>query len=115
MLLILGLILVLLLPAPWSFVGFAVCFVLFLGELAVWHRTVRGLPRVVGRRRLIGADGVVISECRPDGQVRVGGEIWAARCEAGAAVGDRISVTRLEGLVLVVQPKDQAKQSPALD
>ena len=109
MLLILALILLFLLPAPWSFVGFAICFVLFLGELSLWHRTVRGLPRAVGRRRLIGADGVAISECRPDGQVRVEGEIWAARCEAGAAVGDRITVTRLEGLVLFVQPKDQSE------
>jgi membrane protein implicated in regulation of membrane protease activity len=108
-LLILALILLFALPAPWSFVGFAVSFVLFLGELALWHRTVRRLPRTVGRRTLIGADGTVISACDPEGQVRVGGEIWTARCEGGARVGDRISVTRLEGLVLVVERKDQGE------
>ena len=42
--------------------------------------------------------------CRPEGQVRIKGELWQARCEAGADVGDTVRVERLDGLTLVVSP-----------
>jgi membrane protein implicated in regulation of membrane protease activity len=101
--LILALILLFVLPWPESLVGFVLGLVLFLGELAFWHRRVRGLPRVVGCRKLIGSTGIVMTACRPEGQARVDGAIWAARCEGGADVGDTVSVVGLEGLTLIVK------------
>jgi membrane-bound serine protease (ClpP class) len=111
MFLILALVLFFALPWPESVVGLLVGLVLFLGELAFWQRRVRHKPKVVGSQRLIGATGVALSACRPSGQIRVNGEIWAARCEAGVDAGERVSVERLDGLTLVVRPQPVAKRS----
>jgi membrane protein implicated in regulation of membrane protease activity len=80
--------------------------VAFAGEVAFWHRKVRGQPRAVGRRRLVGKKGVVVSACFPEGQARIDGTIWAARCESGAAVGETVWVVGLEELTLIVERRD---------
>jgi membrane protein implicated in regulation of membrane protease activity len=36
--------------------------------------------------------------------VRIAGEIWQARCDAGADVGEAVVVREVDGLVLVVEP-----------
>jgi membrane protein implicated in regulation of membrane protease activity len=46
----------------------------------------------------------VFSPCRPDGQVQVAGEIWAASCAAGADSGALVRVVGRDGLKLVVEP-----------
>jgi membrane-bound serine protease (ClpP class) len=98
-----ALLLLLLLPSPWNLVGFAAGFVLFVGEVLFWNRRVRGKRIQAGAETLIGEQAVVISECRPSGQVRLEGEIWDARCEAGADAGDTVVVTARDELVLVVE------------
>jgi membrane protein implicated in regulation of membrane protease activity len=35
--------------------------------------------------------------------VRIGGEIWQARCEAGADTGETVRVVGLSGLTLLVE------------
>jgi membrane-bound serine protease (ClpP class) len=102
-LLILAIALLFFLPSPWNLIGFAVSLVLFFGELGLWNRTVRGRQKVVGAETLIGAQATVIEPCRPDGQVRIGGEIWEARCAAGADPGDAVRVVGREGLTLLVE------------
>jgi membrane-bound serine protease (ClpP class) len=94
----------LLLPSPWNLVGFAVCLVLFCGELLFWQRTVRGRRATVGAQTLIGSEAKVFSPCRPNGQVQVAGEIWAATCAAGADSGATVRVVGRDGLTLVVEP-----------
>jgi membrane-bound serine protease (ClpP class) len=96
-------ILLFLLPSPWNLVGFVAGLVLFTGEVLFWNRRVRGKRVQAGAETLIGKPAVVTSECRPHGQVRLGGEIWDARCEAGADVGDSVVVTARDDLVLVVE------------
>lgn len=103
MLIILAIALLLLLPSPWSFVGFFGVFALWLVELGLWNRTVRHRRKVVGAQTLIGKDAVVSTPLRPVGQVRLGGEIWEARCDAGASPGDRVRVVGRNGLQLVVE------------
>jgi membrane protein implicated in regulation of membrane protease activity len=49
--------------------------------------------------------GVVVVACRPEGQVRVLGELWRARCEEGADPGDEVVVERLEPELLLVVSK----------
>jgi membrane-bound serine protease (ClpP class) len=98
-----ALLLLLLLPSPWNLVGFAAGLVLFVGEVLFWNRRVRGKRIQAGAETLIGEQAVVISECRPSGQVRLEGEIWDARCEAGADAGDTVVVTARDELVLVVE------------
>jgi membrane protein implicated in regulation of membrane protease activity len=104
MFLILALVLLIALPHPWNVVGLAVGLVCFAGEVGFWHRTVRHRRAVVGAQTLIGEQATVLSPCRPTGQVRVGGTIWAARCEAGADAGDTVKVVDRDRLTLIVEP-----------
>jgi membrane-bound serine protease (ClpP class) len=104
MFLVLGIILLLALPASWNAVAFAVCLVLFVVEVVFWWRRVRGLPVGAGAETLIGADARVLSPCHPVGEVAVAGERWQARCDAGADRGETVTVVGREGLVLTVEP-----------
>jgi membrane protein implicated in regulation of membrane protease activity len=101
--LILGIALLLFLSSPWNFLGFAVCLVLFFGELGLWNRTVRNRRQVVGAQTLIGREAVVTQPCRPDGQVRLSGELWEARCAEGADAGETVRVNGRDGLRLLVE------------
>jgi membrane protein implicated in regulation of membrane protease activity len=102
--LIVALVLLLLLASPWNIVGFAICFFLFLGEVFFWNSRVRGKQARVGAQTLIGQTATVVSACRPDGQVRLAGEIWHARCASGTAdPGDTVVVTARDRLTLVVE------------
>jgi len=103
-LIILGFVLLFVLPSPWNFVALGAGILLGFGELAFWNRTVRARRRVVGPQTLIGRDAVVSTPCAPDGQVRIDGELWEARCDAGAAVGDTVRIVGREGLTLLVEP-----------
>jgi membrane protein implicated in regulation of membrane protease activity len=99
----LAVILLLVLPDPWNVVAAAVSAVLFFGEVGYWQRRVRRQHATVGVHTLVGATGEVVRPCRPYGQVRVGGEIWAAQCEEGADPGTRVRVVRVDSLTLVVE------------
>jgi membrane protein implicated in regulation of membrane protease activity len=101
--LLVAFVLLLVLPSPWDVVGFAVGLVCFCGELVFWHRRVRRRRAVVGGDSLVGELGTVVSSCRPYGQVRVAGEIWAALCEAGADSGAEVSVVGRRNLTLIVE------------
>lgn len=103
MLIFLAVVLLLLLPSPWNVVGFIVVLPLWVLELFGWNRTVKHRRKAVGAQTLIGKDAVVSTPCRPVGQVRLDGEIWEARCDAGASVGDRVRVIGRERLTLVVE------------
>jgi membrane protein implicated in regulation of membrane protease activity len=104
MLIFLAVALLLLLPSPWNLVGFLVVLPLWVLELFGWNRTMKNRRRVVGAETLIGREAVVTEPCRPIGQVRLNGEIWEARCEAGASPGDWVRVVARNDLTLVVEP-----------
>ena len=55
----------------------------------------RGRRKVVGAQTLVGQEAEVLAPCRPTGQVRIGGEIWEARCEDGADAGETVRVVGL--------------------
>jgi membrane protein implicated in regulation of membrane protease activity len=101
--LLLAVVLLLVLPSPWGLVGFAVGLVCFGGEVLFWHRRVRGRRALVGVQTLIGESATVVSSCRPTGQVRVSGEIWAAHCELGADPGETVAVVGRSRLTLIVE------------
>ena len=100
---VLAFVLLIVLDSPWNIVGFGICFILGIGEFVFWSRRVRGRPVAVGAHTLVGRQARVISPCRPEGQVQLDGEIWQARCVAGADVGDNVRVVGREQLVLVVE------------
>ena len=57
----------------------------------------------VGQETLIGAVGQAVTNLLPDGQVRVSGELWSARCDGVARAGDDVLVKEVDGLTLVVR------------
>ena len=104
MVLTLAIILALVLPYPANLAVLVLGAVGEVGEI-VWGRRLakRWRPKV-GAETMIGQTADVVEACRPVGQVRVHGELWEARCAAGAAVGDTVRITALEGLTLTVAP-----------
>ena len=104
MLIVVAFVLLLLLPSPWNLLAFAVAGLLGIIELFVWNRTVRHRRKEVGAQTLIGRNATVVSPCRPDGQVSLDGEIWAARCVSGAATHDLVRIVGRERLTLIVEP-----------
>jgi membrane-bound serine protease (ClpP class) len=76
-----------------------------IGEAALWIRLSRRGRPVSGAEALVGAHGVAASSCRPEGQVRVRGELWRAVCRAGVDAGEPVVVEGVTGLTLAVRPK----------
>jgi membrane protein implicated in regulation of membrane protease activity len=90
------------LDEPWDVLVVVGAIVLEVGEIFFWFWYSKRRHVQVGAETLIGRPGVVITVCRPLGQVRVDGEIWAARCVSGADVGTAVRVEGLDGLTLLV-------------
>jgi membrane-bound serine protease (ClpP class) len=91
------------LPAPWGWAAVGLGIGAEVVETIVAMRLLRRRPPGAGSEALIGAVGRAISACRPMGEMRVRGEVWRARCEAGADPGDRVRITAREGATLVVE------------
>ncbi len=92
------------LDSPWDLIVVVGAAVLEVAEIPFWFWYSKRRTVQVGAETLVGRPGVVITACRPLGQVRVGGEIWAARCDEGADVGTAVRVEGLDGLTLRVRP-----------
>jgi membrane-bound serine protease (ClpP class) len=99
-----AIILFLVLPHPADIVVLCLGAVGEVGEI-VWGRRLakRWRPKT-GPEAMIGATAEVVEPCRPVGHVRVHGELWEARCAAGASVGDTVRITALDELTLTVAP-----------
>lgn len=108
MLIIVAFLLLLLLPTPWNIVGFLVVIPLWILELLAWNRSMKGRRKAVGAQTLLGREAVVMTACRPRGQVRIDGEIWKARCDAGAGEGDTVRIVDRDNLALIVEPTGPA-------
>ena len=105
MALVVGLLLALfVLPSPWTYVAVGLGAAIELGEAWFWWWLSRRRKPAVGVETLVGRQAAVAAACRPNGQVRVAGELWQAHCAAGADEGDRVEVVRVDGLLLVVEP-----------
>jgi len=107
-LIIVAFLLLLLLPTPWNIVGFLVVIPLWILELLAWNRSMKGRRKAVGAQTLLGREAVVMTACRPLGQVRIDGEIWKARCDAGAGEGDTVRIVDRDNLALIVEPTGPA-------
>ena len=92
-------------PSPWGLVLVGAAAVVEIGETFFWIWLSQRHRAKVGAETLLGARAEVVSPCRPDGQVRIQGELWRARCEAGAGPGDSVRVVERNGLTLLVEPE----------
>jgi membrane-bound serine protease (ClpP class) len=91
------------LPPGWGLAIVVVAMVVEVAEVGFWIRFLRRYRVTTGAEGLIGARAEVIETCEPSGRVRLRGEIWQARCPAGANVGERVKVTGVDGLTLEVE------------
>ena len=80
-----------------------VAAVIEIGETFFWIGSPSGTALRMGAETLIGARAQVVTPCRPEGQVRIQGELWRARCEGGAELGDQVRVVERSGLTLLVE------------
>ena len=107
MILLLGIYLaVFVLDTPWSIVVLVAACIIEPFEIAFlrsWSKRIgRKTKATTGTEAMIGKQAEVVSECRPNGTVRIGSELWEARCADGAAPGDEVRVDGVDGLTLVV-------------
>jgi membrane protein implicated in regulation of membrane protease activity len=102
-LLIVALVCFLVLPSPWDAVAFAAFLLLGAIEVFYWWRKVRHRRVEAGAETLIDSPATVVLGCHPDGQVRVQGALWNARCADGADPGDTVRVVRRDDLLLIVE------------
>ena len=108
MILLLAILLVIVasIASPWGLIVILVACVLEVGEIAFLRRWARRLDRrtkkTTGTEAMVGAAAEVVESCRPIGTVRVNGELWQARCDAGADPGETVRVQAVDGLLLVV-------------
>jgi membrane-bound serine protease (ClpP class) len=91
---------------PWSAVLIVVGCVLETFEIMFLRRWAKRLDRrtkkTTGAEAMIGQSAEVVQPCHPTGSVQLNGELWEARCDEGADVGETVRVQALEGLTLVV-------------
>ena len=93
------------LPTAWGIAVVAAATVIEMAEVGFWVWLSRQRKVTTGPEALPGARGFVVLACRPEGQVRVLGELWRARCEEGADPGDEVVVERLQPELLLVVSK----------
>jgi membrane-bound ClpP family serine protease len=63
---------------------------------------------MAGFTNMIGTEGLVAKRLKPDGYIKIDGELWAASAANGQIEsGTPVVVTGQQGLKLVVQVRDQ--------
>ncbi len=65
---------------------------------------------VAGPEEMIDSAGAVLDWKGEEGRVRVHGEIWRARAKGEIAEGERVRVTRIDGLTLEVEPESKRRE-----
>jgi membrane protein implicated in regulation of membrane protease activity len=102
-LLVLAIILLFVLPSPWNALAAVIGITLFIGELFFWQHRVKHWRGAVGAETMMGKEATVVTPCTPLGQVRIGGEIWSARCAEGAGQGETVRVVGIDDITLQVE------------
>lgn len=100
------------LPSPWGLVAVAVGAALDIAETGVFLWWSKRRQALVGVEVLLGKTGFAVGDLWPEGQVKVNGEIWRARCAGGCPVGTQVVVREIDGLTLVVEPSGVQSPTP---
>jgi membrane-bound serine protease (ClpP class) len=93
------------LPDPWRLIFLGAVVVFEVGEVYFWIKFLARYRVTTGAEGMVGELGEVIEPCKPEGRVRLRGEIWNARSSAPAEPGSRVKVSGVEDLTLVVEPE----------
>jgi membrane-bound serine protease (ClpP class) len=104
--------------SPWSVILILVGCALEAVEIVLLRRWAKRLDRrtkpTTGAEAMVGESAEVVEACRPRGTVQLHGELWEARCEAGADVGEKVRVEAVDGLTLVVAREAAASGRPII-
>jgi membrane-bound ClpP family serine protease len=94
--------------SPFVIAPVAAVMALFFGFVVSKALAMRHLPPAQGPEAIVGREGVVLgSGLDLEGVVRVAAEEWKAVTAGGPIpAGSRIRVTRIDGLVLTVEPRE---------
>ncbi|MBM2824088.1 MAG: hypothetical protein HW413_2834 [Thermoleophilia bacterium] len=104
MLFLIGVLLaIFVLPSPWGLVAIAIGAALDIAETGAFLWWSKRRKASVGVDTLVGKTGVAVGELWPEGQVKVNGEIWKARCDGGCDAGAKVVVRGVQGLMLEVE------------
>ncbi len=95
-----------LVPVWWTVVLIVMGTALFFSSALTTVARARFSTATIGRSHLIGRQGVAVVAVQPDGEVEVDGVRWQARStrRSGIAAGDAVVVSRIDGIVLEVDP-----------
>lgn len=105
MLFLIGVLLaIFVLPSPWGLVAIAIGAALDISETGLFLWWSKRRTPTVGVDALVGRTGVAVGELWPEGQVKINGEIWRARCTGGCEAGSKVVVRAVSGLTLEVEP-----------
>src|SRR5262245_43271172 len=88
-------------PWPWGIVAIAVGGLLDIGESLAFVHWSKRRRSSVGAEALIGRSAIVATPT----QVRVAGELWAARASEPLVPGEEVTVRAVEGLTLIVDDR----------
>jgi membrane protein implicated in regulation of membrane protease activity len=93
------------LDSPWSYAVIVGAVAFELTEAWVLIRWSQRRTVSMGAETLVGETGEVVDALRPEGRVRVQGELWRARspAEEELPAGAAVRVRALDGLVLEVE------------
>ncbi len=106
MMLVLAILLaIFVLHSPWGLVAILGGAVYEIAQIVagLWWSNRRRAQ--VGAEALAGQTARVVDACDPYGKVAVHGEVWSARCEAGAEVDQTVRIRGVSGLTLDVEPE----------
>ena len=92
------------LPSPWGVVAVLGAAAIDVVETAIFFRWSKRRRAAVGAETLVGRHALVVAALPPRGQVKLDGEVWEARSSHVLVPGDEVVITRIEGLVLDVEP-----------
>ena len=101
------------LPSPWGLVAIILSGIWEIGQTVMTIRWSQRRRARVGAEALVGEKARVVARCDPVGKVAVAGEIWNARCEDGAELGETVRVRGLQGLTLIVERDHETVSAPA--
>jgi membrane protein implicated in regulation of membrane protease activity len=85
-------------PWPWGIFAILAGGLLDIGESVAFLKWSRRRKSPVGAEALVGQTAVVVTPT----QVRVAGELWAARSDDPLRRGEEVGVRAVDGLTLVV-------------
>ncbi|HUK84945.1 MAG TPA: NfeD family protein [Candidatus Acidoferrum sp.] len=97
--------------------GILVVFGVIIGLYIRWIiGPVRRRSKLTGPEAMMGKIGIAITDLKPNGDVRVQGEIWRAKSISGdVEKGDQVIIKALNGLVVIVEKVQEQKSQTQND